>query len=122
MRATAQDCINCLVSLHPAPLDGWRRPGKSLSRLTRRAPQVESRFQVCKLLDRFVVAGIVVLIHEAEGKELIWTFVVLGIPHDGLLGHADHFTGWDIASVGELEVFQDLTLDGYWYTGQGAVG
>ena len=39
---------------------------------------------------------------------------MLGIPHDGLLGHADHVAGWDTASIGELEVFQDLALDGYY--------
>ena len=72
------------------------------------------RFQVCELLDRGVILAVAVLPHEAEREELVWTVVVLGIPHDGLLGHTDHVAGWDIASIGELEVLQDLALNGYY--------
>ena len=72
------------------------------------------RFQIRELLDRAVVLAVAVLLHEAGREELVWTVVVLGIPHDGLLGHTDNVAGWDTATVGELEVFQDLALDGYY--------
>ena len=71
------------------------------------------RFQVRELLDRAVVLAVAVIPHEAEREELVWTVVVFGIPRDGLLWHTNHIAGWDIASIREFEVFQDLALDGY---------
>ncbi len=71
------------------------------------------RFQVRELLNRAVVLAVALLIHEAEREEIVWTIIVLGIPHDGLLGHTHHVARWNIASIGELEVFKDLALDGY---------
>lgn len=70
-------------------------------------------FQVCELLDSAVLA-VAIVHYEAEREELVRTVVVLGIAHDGLLGYTDHVAGWDIASIGELEVFQHLALDGYY--------
>lgn len=71
-------------------------------------------FQVREFLDRALILAVAILFHEAEREELVWTVIVLEITHDGLLGHADHVAGWDTASIGEFEVFQDLALDGYY--------
>ena len=77
------------------------------------------RFQIRELLDRAVILAVGALIHEAGRKELVWTVVEFGIAHDGLLGHANYVAGWDNASIGELEVFQDLALDGYYAVARG---
>lgn len=71
------------------------------------------RLQIRELLDRAFKLAVAVLVHEAEREELICTVVVLRIPHGGLLWHTDHVAGWHIASIRELEVFQDLSLDRY---------
>ena len=79
------------------------------------------RFQVRELLDRNVIVVAVVLLDEAEREELVGTVVVLGIPHDGLLGHTDDVAGWDMASVGEGKIFQDFALDGHYIYTSGQV-
>lgn len=72
------------------------------------------RFQVRELLDRAVALVAAGLVCEAERQELIWTIVVFGVPHDGLLGHTDHVPGWDVGSIGEGEIFEDFALHGYY--------
>ena len=61
-----------------------------------------------------MVRAFAMLLQEAERMDPVWAVVILGIPHDRLLRYTDYVTGWDIASVGELEIFQDLTLDRYY--------
>ena len=72
------------------------------------------RFQVCELLGRTVLLAVALLAREAAREELVWTVVVLGVPHDGLLGYTDHVARRDRTSIGEFEVFHDLALDGYY--------
>lgn len=71
------------------------------------------RFQVRELLYRAVALVAAGLVCEAERQEFVWTVVVFGISHDGLLGHTDHVTGRDVGSIGEGEIFEDFALDRY---------
>ena len=82
-----------------------RYDGRSLPRFCRGAPQIEVRFQVRELLDGALALTFYILVHEAKGEELVRAVVMLGVPHGGLLGHADYVAGGDDASVGEFEVF-----------------
>lgn len=72
------------------------------------------RFQIGEFLDGAVFLAVAVLLQEAEWEELVRTVVVRGIPHDSLLGHTDYVSGWNIASIGEFEDFQNLPLDRYY--------
>lgn len=76
--------------------------------LSSRAPEIEMRFQVCEFLDCAIddwAITIIVFIQESEGEKVVGLLVVFCVSHDGLLGHADYVAGWDVASVGEVEVF-----------------
>lgn len=68
-------------------------------------------FQIRELLNCAIVRAFTMVLQEAERKKFVWMVVIFGISHYGLLWYTDHVTGWDITSVGELEIFQDLALD-----------
>ena len=72
------------------------------------------RSQVSIFARRCPFAGLL----EAEGPELVWVFIQSPIPHHRLLRDADCVAGWDVCAVGELEVFQDLSLCGDYGIGQ----
>ena len=78
-------------------------------RFGRRAPQIELRFQIGEFLHRALFhAGVV---GEAERQEFVGLVVILGIAHDGLLGHADDVAGGDEGAIREGEILQDFSLD-----------
>lgn len=68
------------------------------------------RFQIGEFLHRALFHARVV--GEAERQEFVGLVVVLGITHDGLLGHADDVAGGDEGAICEGEILQDFSLDG----------